>query len=360
MTERLRVDQFVPCLLPRDAVGNHTLGVRSALERRGVENHIWAISVHPDLDAYGRPFGAFKKGPRGRPEVALYEAASVAGDFADFVVQLPQPKALYYHNLTPPEYFDEFDPEIARGLRQARTEVERIAAVSRLGIAASEFNAAELRQLGMADVVVIPPYPAPDAAVAPDPDQLAALRETKTGIDLLFVGRLAPNKRQERLIRLVAALRSAVDPGARLFLVGGPGPTSYVRGLQRLADTLAPDAVTFTGPVSDAVLAAHYAAADLFVSTSEHEGFGLPLLEAMRAGVPIIAYDAGAVAETLGGAGVVVRSTDPRILAEVVAKVARDPELKAALRARQAERAQELHTYPRDERLVEALARAAR
>ena len=359
MSEQFQVDQFVPCLLPRDAVGNHTLGVRAALDRVHIPNRIWAISIHPDLDAFGRPYNGFSRRDAGSPRVALYEAASVAGDFADFVVGLPEPKALYFHNLTPPEYFDHFDPEIASGLRQARREIERVAAVSRVALAASEFNACELRALGLTDVVVVPPYPAPDQGVAPDPDLLATLRETKLGIDLLFVGRLAPNKRQEQLIRLVAALRSGIDPDARLILVGGPGPLSYVRALHRLADSIAPGAVTFTGAVSDAALVAHYAAADVFVSASEHEGFGLPLVEAMHAGVPIVAYDAGAIGETLGGVGVLVRTTEPRTLAEVVAKVAHDATLRAAICARQVARADELEDYPRDTLLIEALRRAA-
>lgn len=355
------VNQFVPCLLPMDAVGNHTLGVRAALDRAGVRNDIWAIAIHPTLDAYGRPYQEFGRGNgvASRRGVAIYEAASVAGNLVDFFLGLRGPKAIYYHNLTPPEFFEPFDPEIARGLRQAQREVELVAGASKVGIAASAFNAAELERLGVPDVTVIPPYLAPRRPREADPDRLEELLAEKRGTDILFVGRLAPNKGHEHLIRTVAALRKAADPNARLFLVGGEGPRLYMRALHRLADQLAPDGVIFTGPVSDRELVAHYEAADVFLSTSEHEGFGLPLFEAMRAGLPIIALDRAAVAETLGAGGVLVRSTDPRMLAEIVARVTSDPALMDELRRRQSERAQALESFPRDRLLIEAIERAA-
>lgn len=362
MAEAPLVHQFVPCLLPMDAVGNHTLGVHAALDRAGVRNDIWAIAIHPTLDSYGRPYLEFghRNGGKSGRAVALYEAASVAGHLVDYFLELRGPKAVYYHNLTPPEFFDPFDAEVARGLRQARQEVERVAAVSKVGIAASAFNAAELQRLGVPDITVIPPYLAPRRPQTPDPDRLEELRAEKRGIDLLFVGRLAPNKGHEHLIRTVAALRSSADPNTRLFLVGGEGPKLYMRALRRLADQLAPDAVVFTGPVSDRELAAHYATADIFLSTSEHEGFGLPLFEAMRADLPVIALDRAAVAETLGGAGVLVGSTDPRTIAEVVVQVTSNPELMDELRGRQSERARVLESFPRDHLLLEAMERAAR
>jgi glycosyltransferase involved in cell wall biosynthesis len=129
-----------------------------------------------------------------------------------------------------------------------------------------------------------------------------------------------------------------------------------MEALARLAERLAPGAVTFTGGVSTAELVAYYRRADVFLCMSEHEGFGVPLVEAMRMRLPVVAYDAGAVAETLDGAGVLVGTRDPRVVAEVVARVAADPALAAELCRRQLERAAELEAYPRDEMLVGVLA----
>ncbi|MBO0704076.1 MAG: glycosyltransferase family 4 protein [Candidatus Dormibacteraeota bacterium] len=359
MTEPLEVHQFVPCLLPMDAVGNHTLGVHGALEHAGVHGGIWAISVHEELSGLGKPYGRYPRSGHGGPRLVLYQAASVAGSLVDFVLGLSERKTLYYHNVTPPEFFEPYEPEIARGLRQAREEVERVAAQARVAIAASAYNARELYAVGVPEVVVIPPYLTPGRATEPQPELLEELRETKRGLDLLFVGRLAPNKGHEHLIRLTSVIRSAIEPDVRLFLVGGPGPPAYMRALRRLIDQIAPGAVLLTGGVSDEALAAYYATADVFVSTSQHEGFGIPLLEAMRAGVPIVAYDAGAVGETLGGAGVLVETTDPTVLAEIVTRIARDERLRAELCQGQRARATELEGFNRDGQLIEALRRAA-
>lgn len=357
----LEVHQFVPCLLPMDAVGNHTLGVHDALQRAGLEGGIWAISVHEELSTRGKPYLEYPRTRRHSRRLAVYQGASVAGNLVDFFLALPDHKrALYYHSITPPEFFDPFEPGIAAGLRQARGEIERVADSVEVAIATSAYTGRELYALGVPEVVVIPPYVAPHRTTEPDRATMCRLREGKRGLDLLFVGRIAPNKGHEHLIRLTGAIRSAIDPDVRLLLVGGPGPSSYMRALRRLADEVAPGAVSFTGPVSDEALAAHYATADVFVCTSEHEGFCIPLLEAMRADLPIVAYDAGAVGETLGGAGVLVTTTDPRLLAEIVVRAARDSRLRAELSENQRRRAAELQAFDRDGLLVEAVQRAAR
>jgi glycosyltransferase involved in cell wall biosynthesis len=132
-----------------------------------------------------------------------------------------------------------------------------------------------------------------------------------------------------------------------------------MRAIQRLREKLGSEGIAFTGSITEASLAAHYREADVYVCLSEHEGFGLPLIEAMRAGVPVVAYDAGAVAETLGGSAVLMRTLDPRVIAEVVARVASDEDLRKELIGRQYDRVAELENVPRDEAIVECVSAAA-
>jgi glycosyltransferase involved in cell wall biosynthesis len=356
MAEMPQVHQFVPVLLPKDAVGNHTLQTHRALEGGGMSGKIWAVSVHPQLAGYGRPYGEFPRAARraGR-RVLLYQAASVSGGIVDFLIQRSEPKVINYHNLTPPRFYEPYEPATAEGLTEAGRELERLARHVQVAIADSEFNAADLRAMGVEDVHVVPPYLGPGLRADPDPATLAALDASRKGVDLLFVGRIVPNKAHKHLIRMMAAMRAAIDPGARLHIVGPPGPETYRQVLIGLAERLVPGGVVFTGGVSDGQLAAHYRHADVFVCLSEHEGFGVPLVEAMRARLPIVAHDAGAVSETLGGTGVLLRTLDPRVVAEVVARVARDETLRVELRSRQLIRAAELESFPRDEAIVGVL-----
>ena len=173
---------------------------------------------------------------------------------------------------------------------------------------------------------------------------------------LLFVGRVAPHKGHLRLLRTLALLRSELDVPVRLFVVGGPGPHSYIDSLLLTVGRLGLEgSVTFTGAVSDGRLLAHYEAADLFLSLSEHEGFGIPLLEAMRAGLPVVACEAGAVGETLGGAGVVLETGEPAVVAEVVARLRQDEDLRRQVVERQRARALALDAVDRVGALTAAL-----
>lgn len=355
--------QFVPSLLPRDAVGNHVLATRRELRRAGAGATIWAGLIHPSLRRVAREYEDFPEAlpealPGGRAPVILYEVASWSGGVAESLLERPEAKLLSYHNLTPAVYFSPYEAETAAWIRMAKAELRRLCDGVRCAVAASEFNAQDLREQGVEHVEVIPPHLGPCLRERPDPSTLRRLRSERRGTELLFVGRLSPNKGHVHLIRLLAVLRAAVDPGARLLLVGAPGPPSYVQALQRMIDRLAPGAVALTGPLGERELAAHYAHADVFVCLSEHEGFCIPIVEAMRAGMPVVAFAAGAVAETLGGAGAVVETRDPAALAEVVWRVAQDGRLRVQLRERQLARARQLEEFPRTPRLLAALRRA--
>ncbi len=143
--------------------------------------------------------------------------------------------------------------------------------------------------------------------------ELARLR-AGGGADILFVGRIVPSKAQHELVKSLWAYRRLYDPRARLHLVGGTSSFEYNKALQEFVHDLGlSSAVRMTGEVSDASLAAHFGAADVYLSLSAHEGFGVPLVEAMVAGVPVVTRGAGAVAETVAGAALVLAAGRPRV-----------------------------------------------
>ena len=351
------VHQFAPTLGYRDAVGNHMLETQRAFAEAGMPGRIWVERAHPEVARRAEPYGGYGRGRDRSRRVLLYQASTGSDGIVDFLLARPEPKALYYHNITPARFFEPYDPITAAGLEKGRCDLERLAPAVDRAMANSEFSARDLRRLGIEDVRVVPPYPAP-MLEAPSDQHARWLRETKRGIDVLFVGRVAPSKGHLQLLRVFAALRGGIDPAARMFVVGAWDPGLYMREIQTVRERLGSEGVVFTGSVADPHLAAHYREADVFLCLSEHEGYGVPLIEAMRSGLAVIAFDAGAVAETMGGAGVLIRTRDPFVVSEIVARVATDAELRASVIKRQFERVAELDASPRDEAIVEHVASA--
>jgi glycosyltransferase involved in cell wall biosynthesis len=339
------VHHLVPHLAAGDAVGAHALRVQRALAAHGHHPRLYAGEVDAALVA---PPGVEVLPARAlRPEpgsVLLYQQA-IGTALADGLADRGVPLVLNHHTSSPPELFDPWDAEVAALLRRARQQLRALAPRARGAIAVSAHNAAELRDAGCARVAVAPVlFDVGTGGGGVDEALLARLRAAKAhgGADWLFVGRLAPNKAQHDVIEAFAAYRHALDPAARLHLVGGAATPAYAGALHALVAGLGLEgAVHLPGPLGPAALAAHYRAADVFVCLSDHEGFCVPLVEAFAQGVPVVAFDAAAVAETVGGAGVVLPEKAPAVVASAVARVLGDDRLRAGLAARGRARARD-------------------
>jgi len=322
------IHQFVPTLAPRDAVGTHYLAVQAALKDAGYRSEIYAYEAKDAYSKLARPFASFDGGARGEPTWLMYHS-SVGSPVAEFVAARTEPLIVDYHNITPASFFARWEPAVAGALMKGRRQLADLESRASLGLADSAFNAAELATLGYTPTSVVP-IMLDIAALERTPPDPRVRRDDRT--TWLFVGRLAPNKAQHDLVKAFAAYRRLYDPDARLRLVGGSSSHSYETSLKAFIEALGlADSVELTGPVDHASLMAHYRAADVFVVCSEHEGFLVPLLEAMYHDLPIVAYAAAAVPETLGDAGLVLRVKDPCTVAEAVHRVVDDNALRAQL-----------------------------
>ena len=134
------------------------------------------------------------------------------------------------------------------------------------------------------------------------------------------MGRVARNKRQDRLLQVFDYYHRHINRHAHLWLVGNENSDpAYRAELERLRGSLAScHRIHFCGKVRDEETYAYYRAADIFVSASEHEGFGMPLVEAMVLDVPVIALAAAAVPETMGEGGILVQEWDVPRIAELM------------------------------------------
>lgn len=350
------IHQFLPALATRDAIGGHTLLVQQTLRGVGVTSDIYAGEVHREARGRARHYREFDGGRPGEPTYLLYHA-SIGCPVATFLAARPEPKLLDYHNMTPSRFFEGWQPEVAALLAMGRCQLADLSD-SELALADSAFNARELQELGYLHTEVVPILLDLDAfGTTIDAAAFEALSRDKRGTDWLFVGRVAPNKAQHDLVKAFAVYRHVYDAHAKLHMVGGTSSPVYSATLVHYVESLGvADAVEFAGSVSDGVLNAQYRNADVFVCLSEHEGFCVPLLEAMRHGVPIVGYGAAAVAETLGNAGVVLDVKTPGVVAAAVNRVVSTPGLRESIVAAGTRRLDDFSLGATRKRLLEAVA----
>ena len=365
------VHQFVPMLHQGDAVGRHTLRLRDLLRGQGVASEIYVERDDPETAATTLPARSYPGAARPG-DVLVYQFATES-PLVPWLVERTEALVVNYHNITPPEFFAPWDNRLARAQLRARHQLGVLAGRTTLAVAVSEFNRTDLTAAGFASTAVVPPVvgldgqATPDGQAAPNGQAPAAEgagtgtgagteRTGRSGSRWLVVGRLAPNKAVEDVVEALFLYRRHHDPGAELLVVGKPAVGAYVKALhEHVAELGLVGAVRFAGRVGDHQLAQAYRRAGVLVVASEHEGFCLPVVEAMAHGLPVVAYREGAVPEVLGDAGVLVERKDPGSLAAAVHRLASDEGLRDELVSAGRRRAEALRLAGAGPRLVELL-----
>jgi glycosyltransferase involved in cell wall biosynthesis len=355
----VRVDQVVPSLASRDAIGVHTLTLTRALRDAGFDSDIYYGTCTPDVEHLAMPVVELGRATKDR--WLLYQS-SIGSPVYDIVAARNEPKLVNYHNITPAELLELWEPEVGYEVRLGRAQLHRLAPDAKLAVADSGFNEMELRRAGYAKTAVVPLLiDMTDTGAPADPTLAAQLAAAKAGggADLLFVGKVSPHKAPHDLVKMLAVYRRIFDPRARLHLVGSPLGETYATALASFVESLGlTDAVSMTGSVDQSQLAAYYGAADVFVCASEHEGFCVPIVEAMGHGIPVVAYGTAAVPETVGDAGLVLPDKDPLRFATAVARVVDDGELREALAEQAGARVDRYALSRSRERFVELIRQA--
>lgn len=331
------INQWVPAAHHGDAVGNSALRVRGLLRHKGHTSDLYALSIDDDLRNDAHPFT--DPGAR-RGDITVLHFA-VPSPMTDALAELPGGRVLQYHNVTPAHFFAPYDPGIFRLAVLGRHELARLAGRVDLALGDSEYNRQELEALGFERTGVMSIVADTDR-ITNTPSQPALEHVLNDGLtNILFVGRVAPNKKLEDHIRLAEYYKRYVDTEYRFIFVGHVNTVPRYYAMLRALLTeyrMQADRFLFTGPVPDRELVTYYRHADAYVSMSEHEGFCVPLLEAMAADVPILAYAAAAVPETLGGAGVCFSPKDLEYAAELLGLLVYDETLRASVIAGQRKR----------------------
>ena len=346
------VNQWVPAAHRGDAIGDSARRVRHLLRGMGYHSDIFAMTIDDDLRGDIRAFAD----PRSREgDLTIFHFALVSAMTEQFA-RLPHGRVLQYHNVTPAQFFAPYDPAVFRLATLSREDLGTLVGRTDLALGDSEYNRQELEAMGFTNTGVFP-IAIDTARITAAPPRPALETLLDDGLhNFLFVGRIAPNKKIEDFIRLAEFYKRYVDEKYRFIFVGRtdglPRYYDMVRAL--IAEFQMPsDRFVFTGAVPDEDLATYYRMASVYISLSEHEGFCVPLLEAMAADVPVLAYASSAVPDTLGGAGVLFEPKDLEFAAELLGELAYNDTFRTRVIAGQRRRLRDFG----DERIARELGR---
>lgn len=316
------IHQLVAGYSNGDAISNETRVMRSIFREWGFASEIYCES-HRTLPELRKDARDLNRAPGEiQPEDIVLLHLSIGSAANRVFPSLPGRKVILYHNVTPAAYFRAVNEATANALEQGREEAAALAGSAEINLADSAYNARELEAWGYASPRVLPLILDLDGLQGPA--HRGRLNGYSDGlVNVLFVGRCVPNKRLEDLLHAFYYFQKFVQPNSRLIHVGSfAGTESYLAMLETIKKDLSLENVDFLGSIPDDQLRACYQAADVFLCMSEHEGFCIPLLEAMVHDVPVLAYAEAAVPETLDGAGVIFQEKLFDEIAEMIGRLA--------------------------------------
>lgn len=333
----MKIINMIPILAFGDAVGNDALAVHNCLKKAGYDSIVAADYVDERL---GRDIAVSTEDLSFvEPEDIVIYHLSTGHRLNSRFGALNCRKIVKYHNITPPDFFFGYNKETVKACIAGYKEAAFLSDKPEFAFADSSYNKAELRKLGFGcDIEVLPILiPFEDYEKEPDVEVLKEMNDGCTNI--IFTGRVVPNKRQEDIIAAFHIYQKYYNPKSRLILIGNHELIpAYYESLKEYVKVLGTKNVVFAGHIKFSAILAYYKSADLFLCMSDHEGFCVPLLEAMFFDVPVVAKDTSAVGETLGGSGILLPDADPLAAAGVMNRLLTDEALREKVLLNQRER----------------------
>jgi len=341
----MQIHQFSATVAYGDAASNHILSVQRMLRELGYQSRIFCDLMPSHFEGQVEPISRYARYSSPDNLLICHFALSYSPVVMSWLRQIPDRKVMIYHNITPDRFFEGIDLVMVKAAQTGRRQLGELSAIMDAGWGVSAYNCAELESLGWRNVDVLP--------IIFDPARYQirpacrVLARWKDKFNVLFVGRISPNKCFEDLILTFYELKRSVRPDANLLLVGATSRMQlYMAFLRALVERLDLPDVFFAGHVTNSELIAYYQCADVYLSMSEHEGFCVPLLESAYFGLPVVAYKAAAIPETLGNSGILFTRKDYAAVAELIGLLAERVQWKEQIVAQQRERLQDF-TYER-------------
>jgi glycosyltransferase involved in cell wall biosynthesis len=304
----MEVHQFATSLSYGDAISNEMMEIRKVLKEKGYCSEIFVKFFDPQMAKHIKDYREYEKYSSSKNVVIFH--FSIGSPVSKVFFRIPDKKIMIYHNITPYEYFLDYHRILTRECYKGRLEINLFVDKVDLALGDSEFNRIELERIGYRNTSVLPLLL--DFAKFDRPgDPVVKKIFSENKFTFLFVGRVIPNKKFEDVIKTFYFYNKYFNSNSRLILAGDyRGMEQYLAGLQDLVQNLELEDVHFTGHLSFPELVAYFNTADVYLSMSAHEGFGVPLLEAFYKRIPVVAFAAGAVEETMNSGGILLRYKD--------------------------------------------------
>jgi len=334
--KKIRIFQIIVTIIRGDAMSNNALLLDHTFKSAGINSRIYAINIEKELK---KDVFIFKKLPKlNKNDIIIYHLCETT-EINICIKKINCKKIVIYHNTTPGRYFKQYLPELCQHQYKSILDIQSLNKSFNWCIADSEFNKNDLVNLGYDEkkITVVPVYiNFNDYKQLPDKNIIEKYKDGYTNI--LFVGRITPNKKHEDIIRAFAYYKKHVNDKSRLILIGSSIGEVYIEILKDYIKENELKDVIFTGKIPFLEILGFYCIADIFLCMSEHEGFCVPLVEAMIFDVPIIAYNSTAIPYTLNGSGILIDDKNPVLVSKIINCITNDNNIKQEIIEKQRER----------------------
>lgn len=334
----MMIYQLVPSLAYGDAIGNEVIALHGVISDLGYETKVLADYIDPRVNINGDIYNdnSFTS-QLNENDIVIYHKAT-GSYFSEKFKNLNCKKIMIYHNMTPSAFFSSFNKKIEKELEYGIRQLDNLKGKVEYILADSEFNKSDLEAMGFTCKIDVQPLIINFSDYDKEADENIINKYKDNGTNILFTGRIAPNKKQEDIIKVFYYYKNYVDKDAKLFLVGSyNGTEKYYAKLKGFVKQLNLKDVYFTAHIPFKEILAYYKIADVFLCMSEHEGFCVPLLEAMYFDIPIVAFNSTAIPYTLGNSGVIFDSKDYIEFSEAIRKIREDKSYRNEIISKQRE-----------------------